>query len=100
MLDLIYLLLLEHLTLYTLNFLGNHNMCVLVTQLCPTLHDSMDYSPPGSSVHLASDSPDKNTGVGCHSLLQRIFPTQGSNLGFLHCRQMLYHLSHQGSLEI
>ena len=39
--------------------------------------------------------PDKSTGVGCHFLLQGIFPTQGSNLGLLHCRQMLYHLSHQ-----
>ena len=35
----------------------------------------------------------KNTGVGCHSLLQGIFPTQGSNLGLLHCRQILYPLS-------
>ena len=35
-------------------------------------------------------------GVGCHFLLQRIFLTQGSNLGLLHCRQTLYHLSHQG----
>ena len=35
--------------------------------------------------------------IGSHSLLQRIFPTQGSNLGLLHCRQILYHLSHQGS---
>ena len=43
------------------------------------------------------DSPGKNTRVGCHSLLQGIFPTQGSNLGLLHCRQILYHLSHQGS---
>ena len=42
--------------------------------------------------------PSKNTGVGCYFLLQEIFPTQGSNLGFLHCRQILYHLSHQGSL--
>ena len=39
------------------------------------------------------NSPGKNTGVGCHSLLQGIFPTQGSNLGCLHCRQILYHLS-------
>ena len=43
------------------------------------------------------ESPGKYTGVGWHSLLQRIFPTQGSNLGFLHCRQILYHLSHQGT---
>ena len=37
-------------------------------------------------------SPGKNTGVGCHALLQRIFPTQGLNLGLPHCRQILYHL--------
>ena len=43
------------------------------------------------------DSPGKNTGVGCHALLQEIVPTQGLNLGPLHCRQILYHLSHQGS---
>ena len=41
----------------------------------------------------------KNTRVGCHSLLQRIFLTQGSNPGFLHCRQVLYHHSHQGNLQ-
>ena len=41
----------------------------------------------------------KNTGVGCHFLLQEIFPTQGLNLGLPHCRQTLYHLSHQGSQE-
>ena len=35
--------------------------------------------------------------AGSHSLLQGIFPTQGSNSGILHCRQILYHLSHQGS---
>ena len=44
------------------------------------------------------DFPGKSTGVGCHFLLQRIFPTQGSNPGLPHCRQTLYHLSHQGSL--
>ena len=36
------------------------------------------------------DSPGKNTGVGCHALLQGIFLTQGSNPGLLHCRQILY----------
>ena len=45
-------------------------------------------------------SPGKNTRVGCHSLLQGIFPTQGSNPDFLHCRQILYCLSHQGGLYI
>ena len=38
--------------------------------------------------------PGKNTGVGCHSLLQEIFPTQGLNPGLPHCRQTLYRLSH------
>ena len=41
--------------------------------------------------------PGNSTGVDCHFLLQGIFPTQGSNPGLLHCRQMLYRLSHQGS---
>ena len=40
------------------------------------------------------DSQGKSTGVGCHALLQGIFPTQGLNLGLLHCEQILYHLSH------
>ena len=44
------------------------------------------------------DFPGNSTGVGCHCLLQGIFPTQGSNPGLLHCRQTLYHLSQQGSL--
>ena len=39
----------------------------------------------------------KNTGVGCHCLLQGIFPFQGSNPGLPHCRQILYWLSHQGT---
>ena len=39
----------------------------------------------------------KSTGVGCHFLLQGIFPTQGWNPDLLHCRQTLYHLSHQGN---
>ena len=43
------------------------------------------------------DSPGRNTGVGCHSLLQGIFPTQWSNPDLPHCWQILYHLSHQGS---
>ena len=68
-----------------------------ITQSCPTLCDSMDCGPSGSSVH--GNSPDKNTGVGCHALLQGIFQTQGSNPSLLHCRWILYHLSHQGSQE-
>ena len=64
-------------------------MLCLVAQLCLTLCNTIDYSQPGSSIH--GDSPGKSSGVGCHALLQ------GSNPGFLHCRQILYHLSHQGS---
>ena len=51
-------------------------MLCLVAQLCLTLCGPVDCSPPGSSVH--GDSPDKNSGVGCHALLQRIFLNQGS----------------------
>ena len=43
------------------------------------------------------NSPGQNTGVGSHSLLQGIFPTQGSNPCLLHCRRILYQLSHKGS---
>ena len=42
------------------------------------------------------NSPGQNTRVGSPSLLQRIFPTQESNPGLPHCRQILYQLSHQG----
>ena len=52
-------------------------MC-LVTQSCQTLGDSMDCSLTGSSVR--RDSPGKNNGMGCHVLLQEIFPTQVSAL--------------------
>ena len=43
------------------------------------------------------NSPGKNTGLSCHFLLQGIFPTQGSNPGLLHCRQIIYHLNNKGS---
>ena len=67
-----------------------------VAQSCPILYDPMDSCPPGL-LH-PWDSPGKNTGVGCHFLLQGIFPTQGLDPdGDLHCRQMLYPLSYQGS---
>ena len=46
------------------------------------------------------NSPGQNTRVGNLSLLQGIFPTQGSNPGLLHCRQILYQLSHNGSPRI
>ena len=43
------------------------------------------------------NSPGQNTGVGSLSLLQGIFPTQGSNPGLPHCRWIFYQLSHKGS---
>ena len=70
----------------------------LVAQSCLTLCNSMDCSPPGSSVH--GDSPSKSIGVGCHALLQGIFPTQASNSGLLHCKWILYCLSYQESPRI
>ena len=71
---------------------------MLVAQSCLTLGDLMDCGLPGSSAH--GDSLGKNTRVGCHFLLQGIFPTQGLNPGLLNCRWILYHLSHQGSPRI
>ena len=54
-------------------FLPGVQRCCLVTKSCLTCSDPMGCNPPGSSVH------GKDTGVGCHFLLQRIFPAQGSN---------------------
>ena len=51
-------------------------------------------------LHRPRNSPGQNTGVGSHSLLQGVFPTQGSNPGLLHCRRALHQLSHQGSPRI
>ena len=64
-----------------------HHMKVKVTQSCPTLWDPRD---PWNSL-------GQNTGVGRLSLLQGIFPTQGSNPGLPHCRWIIYQLSHKGS---
>ena len=77
-------------------FLHHFSVCaVLSHSVVLTLCNPMDSSPPGTSVH--GGSPGKNTGVGCHALLQGIFPTQEWNPGLPHCRQILYHLSQQGS---
>ena len=75
---------------------------ILETQLksesesCPVMSDSLWlyglYSP--------WNSPGQNTGVGSLSLHEGIFPTQGLNPGLLHCRQILYQLSHQGSPRV
>ena len=69
-------------------------LCV-ITQSCPTL---CGCDLPGSSV--LGDSPGKDTEVGCHTLLQGIFPAQGLNPSFPHCRWIIYHLHHKGSPRI
>ena len=99
---------------------------MLVAQSCPILCEPVDCSLPGSSVHgisqtrileskscsVVSDSLrphglyspwnslGQNTGVGSLSLLQGIFPTQGSNPGLPHCRRIVYQLTHKGSPRI
>ena len=77
-------------------FTHMHPSCMFVAQSCLT--DTLQ--PHGLYiVRFLSpwDSPGKNTGLNCQFLLQEIFPTQGSNLGLPHCRQISYYLSHQGS---
>ena len=74
---------------------NNRNSVCLVAQSYPTVCDPVNGSQPDSSVH--GDSPGKNTEVSRHVLLQGIFPTQGLNPSLLHCRWILYHLSHEGS---
>ena len=86
-------------------------------QSCPTLCDPIGGSPPGSPIpgifqarvlewgaiafsdglYSPWNSPGQNAGVGSLSLLQGIFPTQGSNPGLLHCRQTVYQPNDKGS---
>ena len=87
--------------LYRLTTKKVHNVSAVlcwVTQSCLTLCEPIDCSPPDSSVH--GDSSGKNTGVGCHALLQGIFPMQESNPGLPHCGRILSCLTHQGSPRI
>ena len=70
------------------DFPENKEYCCLVAKLCAT-------SMPQWTV--AHQAPLSVGFVGCHFLLQQIFLTQGLNPGFPHCKQTLYHLSHQGS---
>ena len=77
------------------------------TNICLLLYLGENYESASHSVLLYSlqphglfsprNSPGQNTGLGSLSLLQGIFPTQGSNPGLPHCRRILYQLSHQGS---
>ena len=63
------------------------------SESCSVVSDSL--RPHG--LYSPWNSPGKNTGVGNLSILQGIFPRQGLNPGLLHCRWILYQLSHKGS---
>ena len=69
-------------------------LCCLVAQLYLTLCDPIDWEP--ARLLCPGDFPGKNTGVGCHALLQGIFPTQGLSPCLSHL-QVLYHKHHLGS---
>ena len=86
------------LILYICNLLLFFLIKVSMCLSCSVMPNSLQFQrlkPPGSSVH--GDSPGKNTGVGCHALLQGIFLTQGLNPGLPQCRWILSHLSQQES---
>ena len=68
---------------------------VLVTQSC--LSSLWSHGVQSARLLCLRNSPGKNTGMGSHSLLRRIFPTWEWNPGLLQCSQILYYLSHQGS---
>ena len=68
---------------------------MLVSQSCPNSLTPHGLQP--ARLLCPWNSPGKNTEAGSHFLLQGIFLIQGLNPGLLHCRQILYHLSHQGN---
>ena len=72
---------------------GNHCESEVV-QSCLTLCDPMNYSLPGSSIHRIFQA--RILEWAAISFSRGVFPTQGLNLGLLHCRQTLYSLSHRG----
>ena len=73
------------------------HLCVILWKRILCLWDSLSIR-----FFAHGDFPGKNNGVGCHALLQGIFPTQGSNtdllMHFLHCQTDYLQLSHQGSI--
>ena len=73
-----------------------HTLAEVTSESFQVVSDSLQ--PHG--LYSPWNSPGQNTGVGSRSLLQGIFPTQGSNAGLPHCRRILYQLSHKGSPTI
>ena len=71
---------------------------LVVSVSCSVVPDCLwPHGPQPTRLFCPWDFPGRDTGVGCHFLLQGNFLTQGSNPGFLHCRQILYHLSSERS---
>ena len=81
---------------YPLNHLGSLSLTINIFESRLVVSDSLQ--PHG--LYSPWNSPGQNTGVGSHSLLQGIFPTQGLNSGLLHCRWILYQWSQQQSQRI
>ena len=80
---------------------GNHQVRILSPGDLP--NPGIEPRPPTLQADSLLSEPQgkpKNTGVGSLSLLQQIFPTQESNTGLLHCRQIIYQLHYQGSQGI
>ena len=76
-------------------------ICVLVAQSCPSLCNSMNCNLPSAHCPWRFSRQEYWSGLSCcYALLQGIFPTQGLNPCLLYCRQILYHLSHQGSPNV
>ena len=73
---------------------GCHSLLQYYLCVCQSFSCVLFFETPQPTKLLSPwDFPGNNTGVGCHALPQGIFPTQGSNSGLLHCRQILYHLN-------
>ena len=89
----------QNFPLYSEAYISRHLWLIpVVTESCSVVSDSLQ--PRGlwpARLLCPWNSPGRSTSVGSLSLLQGIFPTQGSNPGLPHCRQILYCLSHQGS---
>ena len=97
---------------FIINNLGPHPAYGHILQSSPLPNSTLPESEESESRSVVSDSlwphglyspwnsPGRNTGVGSLSLLQAIFPTQGSNPGLPHCRRILYQLSHKRSPRI
>ena len=84
--------------LFTLKFaITNSSCCLAKLKRESESHSVVSDSLWPHGVYSPWNPPDQNTRVGSLSLLQGVFPSQGWNPGLLHCRQVLYHLSHQGS---